>query len=468
MMSEQFLIYDQETDLKTTSFKIGETIIPAPAYIPEIKGPEDIRALLRYPSAMPRGNPIMVPAYQWPKLMKDPRLRSLVGSNLVRDFIAQHPIYLYDPPELYKYTLGREFYKYALRGEGITKFEKILKDERDAVKAIGLIPEFFKPFVEKQMKSIQRKLGIFDGNSGKPHVEQAWLDNRIDVAYAPYVLSLAAEAIKIPNAVLIPPVPPLISSSDESYVSRVISSNRMASFVCEKISRNAEYVPGESRRSIYPYFHLYLDWSIVDQHNRGINVDRIGDILDDELKAGSFAGVAITLIGYENASKDRGFRKIEHFITQMVNICSQYYLPIILPRSEWYGLALTDLEIQGFGSLMNGKARYMPKGGGRNNPEDLYGRTPIIERCCEIKKSEVVRYVKEHGEIPSAPGLPKKPTQEQLDNHTLYREAFSKPMRLIHIDEAYRMRKDKAKGIIEPAKLYFSRSDHNSLRDNCI
>jgi len=467
MNDNQFLIYDRETNSRTTSYRVGDFIIPAPTYIPEVKNVEDIRALLRYSSAIAKGNPVMVPAHRWSKLMSDSRVQSLSkGLDLIGNFVKQHPIYLYDPPELYKYALGAELYGYALKGVGIKKFEKVLIDEKDVDKAIGLLPEFFRPFVQKQLESIQRKLGIETGKSERPRVEHAWLDEKINEAYAPYVYGLANEALKMPNAILIPPVPPLIPSSDDAYFERVISSNRMAYLACEKASMNAEFGLRDQRRVVYPYYHLYLDWSIADQGNRGINIERIGDMLEEELSFGAYAGVAVTIIGYENSTKGRSFQKIEHFITQIVNICSQYYLPIILPRSEWFGLALTDLEIQGFGSLLNGKARYMPKGGKSYNPDDKYGKTPLIEKCYEMNRSEVLMYIRRFGQMPSVNGLLDKIPEEVLDNPALYREAFSKPTRfLIHMEEALRIRKEKTKGIIEPAKLYLSRSENGHLKD---
>jgi len=267
--------------------------------------------------------------------------------------------------------------------------------------------------------------------------------------------------------VLIPPVPPLVPSSEDSYISRVISCNRAASIACSDLSKKSKSGFGNQARAIHPYFHLYLDWSISEPRNNGINTDRIRDLLDEELDNGFFAGVAVTIIGYENAAKSHKFKRIDDLVTDIVNICSQCYLPIILPRSEWFGLALTDIEIQGFSSLLNGKIRYMPRGGGRRNPDDQYGKTPLIEECYELNRSEIIEYVKTNGELPFVQGLPRKPSSEDLVSPELYRTRFSKPMRLIHIEEARRIRNDKSKGRIEPAKLYFSRSEHSYLKANC-
>lgn len=471
MNANQFLIYDQPSS-QTTSFKVGNAVVPAPAYIPEIKGIEDLIALLNFSSVIPKGNPIMVPAYRWLNLISDPRIRQqniLSGNDLIGRFLADHPIYFYDPPEFYKYSLGSELVRYALKGEGMSTFERRLKEGKmDA--ALDPIPEFFKPFIQRQMEGIQHKLEIGNESPEKsrPHVERAWLDSEIDEAYVPYIYRVVAEALKMPSAVLIPPVPPLVPSSDDSYVSRVISSNRAASIACADLSKKSKSGFGNQGHVIYPYFHLYLDWSIAEHRSRGINVERIGDLLEEELDNGSFAGVAITIIGYENAAKSHKFKKIDDLMTDIVNICSQCYLPVILPRSEWFGLALTDIQIQGFGSLLNGKIRYMPKGGGGRNPDDQYGKTPLIEGCYELKKSEIVEYINENGELPFVPGLPRKPSLEDLENPDLYRKRFSKPMRLIHIEEARRIRNDKSKGRIEPAKLYFSRSEHNYLKGDYI
>lgn len=58
------------------------------------------------------------------------------------------------------------------------------------------------------------------------------------------------------------------------------------------------------------------------------------------------------------------------------------------------------------------------------------------------------------------PNLPRKPAKEDLDNPKFYRERIAKPMRLIHVEEARRIRKEKSKGIQSPAKKYLERSSH--------
>ena len=45
MRNSEYLLYDQPNGA-TTSFIVGNTVVPAPAYFPEIKGDEDLKAIL--------------------------------------------------------------------------------------------------------------------------------------------------------------------------------------------------------------------------------------------------------------------------------------------------------------------------------------------------------------------------------------------------------------------------------------
>jgi hypothetical protein len=467
MNDSGFLIYDSPAG-ETTSFVAGNAIVQAPAYIPEIKGDEDIKALLRFSSVLPQGSPIIAPANRWTQLISNPLLgpkAPLGGLTPIDKFLPQHPIYFYDPPELFRYTFGEELVRYALKGEGIKEFNSHLK-KNEMDEAIEMVPPFFRPFVQRQMTSILSKLNITNEDSRKspPHVEKAWLEDQIDEAYVPYIYDIAAEALRMPSAILIPPVPPLKKNSESTYVSRVVSSNRAASLICKDLSKKSEPNQGEEMHAIYPYFHLCIDWNVTEDR-QGIDAETIRNTLENGLDLGTFAGVAVTITGYENAAKNRSLARIEHLINEIVNVSSQHVLPVILPRSGWFGLSLTDLEVQGFSSLLNGNYRYTPRGGGANT-EDSYGKVPMIDACCDLKFHEVMEHLRKYKEFPSVAGLPRKPSKEELDSPALFRERFAKPMRLIHMEEAHRLRAAKLKGIQSPAKHYFAKSKNEYLRNS--
>lgn len=469
-MNGEFLMYDQPTK-KTTSFVAGNAIVRAPAFIPEIKGDEDLRALLRCSDTLPQGNPIMVPPRRWMQMLSNPLIgvrAPSIGLTPINRFIEQHPIYLYDPPEFFRYTLKGELVKYALRKEKHKEFYDLLK-EGDYEKAISMAPLFFQPFIERQLKSIclSKKIEYEDQNRSAPRVERAWLDEKSNEGYRFYLYETAAEAIKMPSAILIPPVPPITKDSESTFISRVISSNRVAAFVCRDVSKKSEPLSKSDMWALYPYFHLYLDWTIaLDQ--QGVGIEEIRRILDNELSAGEgvdrgFAGVALTISRYDEAVANRNLPNIERLVNEIVNTCQQYMLPVILPRSGYYGLALTDFQTQGFGILLNGNYRYTPRGG-RPNPDDLYGKTPIIDKCCDYRIDEVRELIAKNKEFPVIPGLKGGPAKEDFDYAPLYRERWAKRMRiLVHLEEGRRLREAKLKDVRSPAKRYLERSDHPYL-----
>jgi len=470
MKNSAFLIYDAPNGA-TTSFVVGNDVIPAPAFIPEVKNEEDIRALLRFPAALPERNPIIVPANRWMQLISNPIMglkAPLSELKPINNFLESHPIFAYDPPEMFRYSLGGELVKYALKGDKIKRrqFNGYL-NKGETNQALDMVDPFFQPFIKRQIskirKQIQKKcpnLGVMDKNKDEPspHVERAWLDDKIDEAYPLYLYEIASQMLKMPSSILIPPVPPLTKTSESTYISRVKSSNLAASIVCERLSERNDPIRGMRSGGIYPYFHIYIDWGVSREKQ---NTSAILKMVEDGLDRGVFAGIAITINGYVSAAAMSGLHEVEYLINEIVNISQQSEVPkpVILPRSGWFGLSLTDIEIQGFSILMNGSYQYS-SGGGAGNPEDKYGKIPLIDSCLELKFNEIRDYIKQYGEFPSVPNLPRKPTKEDLDNPKLYRERVAKPMRLIHVEEARRIRKEKSKGIQSPAKRYLERSSH--------
>lgn len=463
MRNSEYLLYDQPNGA-TTSFIVGNTVIPAPAYFPEIKGDEDLKAMMRASSALPLGNPVIVPSNRWMHLISNPILgpKGSFGPNSINGFLEDHPIVFYDPPEFFRYTLGGELVKYALKGDREKKqqfYGFLKKGELDS--ALEIAHPFFRPFIQRQLQSLLSTKNIVkEPVNSSSHVERAWLDSKIDESYAPYVYEIVAQALKMPSAVLIPPVPPLTKTSESSYATRVLSSNQAAYLICRRLSERTEPISGMEVREVLPYFHLYLDWSII-QDRQGIDTVSVLRLLEDGLERGNFAGVAVSIAGYEAAAKNQRLPAIEHLINEIVNISHQAEgaLPVVLPRSGWYGLSLTDVEIQAFGGLLNGKYQYT-SGGGGTNPEDRYGKVPLIDACSELRYNEVKEHLRLYGEFPSVPNLSRKPSHEELANPTLYRERWAKPMRLIHIEEARRLRAAKSKGIQSPARRYFEKSKH--------
>jgi hypothetical protein len=463
MEQKQFLILDQPHE-RTTSFLIGDTVISAPSFIPEVKGEEDLEVLLKYSGMVPIGNPFMVPAYRWTNLIDHPLFKVgdvFKGIGPIADFLRLHPVIFYDPPEFFRFTLTKNLVSYALKGNrtDARKFNNYLK-KKEYNNAINMVDKFFQPFVERQVSGILSDSDLVDDayEGRTSHVEEAWLDPRIDEGYFPYIFGIASDAQKMPNSTIIPPVPPLLKSSNRTYLSTIKMVNRATSLACEMVSKTSEIKP------VIPYFHLYVDSNIFES-GKGNDTTTALSLLKEGLNGGIFSGVAITIHGYDEMGKDERLTRLSMFVNDVVNIAHTYHLPVIMPRSKWHGLYLTDYATQGFSSLMNGNPKYTRRGA-LKNPDDKYGKTPIIERCKEVKLEELKDIIKKHGECPSIPGLPKKPTMEQLakGKEKDFRINWSKLYRFIHFEEAKRMRETKIKGIWNPAKLYLNRSENSDFK----
>jgi hypothetical protein len=206
---------------------------------------------------------------------------------------------------------------------------------------------------------------------------------------------------------------------------------------------------------------LYIDSSVL-QDSQGNSLSTVVNLLDDGLNSGNYCGVALTFTFFDQMASNGKMGKIETLVNEIVNVSHAYKLPVILPRSGWYGLYLTDYDIQAFGSLLNGKSVYI-KGGGIKNTEDTFGKTPLIDHGIELSRKEVIDYVNKNGELPKVKGLPSRPDYGTIDNAIQYRIHFSKAMRLIHAEEANRVREARLKGTHNPAQRYFERMEHPHL-----
>ncbi|MGA2122499.1 MAG: hypothetical protein ABSG49_10755 [Methanoregula sp.] len=460
---KQFLVFDQPAG-RTTSYLIGDVVIPAPSFIPEIKGDEDIEVILKNSKLLPIGNPLMVPAFRWTKLIENPLFRDgdvFRGLQPALSFVKEHPIIFYDPPELFRYTLTKTLISYALKGDrgAARRFNNYLK-KGNQQSAIGMVDPFFQPFIERQMPSILDEMDVKSDNSiddeKSSHLEEAWLDSKINDAYFSYIFGIVTEAQKMPNATVIPPVPPLLKSSSRTFLSRIKMANRAASLACKMASDATE------SKEIFPYYHLYVDWNIIEP-GQGNDVATVLQLVKDGVTSGRYGGVAVTIKGYEDAAKKRKITQLAMFMNDIVNIAHEYKLPVITPRSKWYGLYFTDYTTQGFSCLLSGTERYLRRGAPKN-PEVKFGKTPIIEKCIEMYLEDLKAFIKQNGECPTIEGLPRRIPPELLTKDKDFRINWSKPMRLIHIEEARRMRETKLKGIWNPAKLYLERSEDPLLK----
>ena len=203
-----YLRYDNPSKT-ATSFRVGNNFYPAPSFIPEIKGGEDLRVLLEHMDVLPVGNSVLVPSNKWDHIIKPFKFQyDLFGNDPpIKTFIENYPIIFYDPPEFFRYAYTKTFIRYALSNSTNTETDfKTKLTNKDISGALGLIPPFFQPFVEAQLDSICNSYKI-NAVIKKYNFDRAWLDPRIDVYYSIHMANVLNTAFKVRNSTIIPPYP---------------------------------------------------------------------------------------------------------------------------------------------------------------------------------------------------------------------------------------------------------------------
>jgi len=218
------------------------------------------------------------------------------------------------------------------------------------------------------------------------------------------------------------------------------------------------------------YLHLYIDWKTTLPKSSGNNASDLLPIIEEILEQGEYAGICLTLKGYENAAAKDQFNYIESFVTDLSSIAEYYFKPLILPRSKWYGLKLMDSSINCFGSLFNGKPKYSKRltgfksseGEGENKIEFHYnfGYTYVINECVELDYDGLQRYINRTKKLPYVNHLPNVIIDEYWKDQAKFIMNISKPRRLSHMEEARYIRKDVTRNIIKPATRYLERSSN--------
>ncbi len=463
LIQRVYLRYDNLSKT-VTSFKVGNVFYPAPAYIPEIKGEEDLNVLLENMHAIPIGNPILVPSNRWADLVHPLYYQhKLYGNIPIRDFIQNYSLIFYDPPEFFKGVYGETLLDYALSGKpnGKQNFKLKLKNQ-DIIGAIELVPPFFQPFIEAQLPTICKTLKIEVRETHRGDVYRSWLDSRINDYYPTYIANTVHSALKSSNSTIIPPVPQLRKDTPDGIKRRILSSNGATSRICNEVKRD--------NHQILPYFHLYIDSNIFDTdgHNTpNTALEMLNAGITHGNNFNNYSGVAITFEGYEAIIKSHKSIQLRNFISEIVNLCHEKTpsLPVLLPRSSWFGLYLSDYGTQAFSSLLNGNLKYSQGSGGTISPNNRFGKVPLIDLCIDADVGYVKDHLSELDEFPHVDGLPSIPQPEYLNDDALYRIKFSKPMRLIHIEEGRRIRKATMEGTLNPSKHYFSKSQHLYLKN---
>lgn len=442
--------------------------IEAPYYTPEVSGPEGLQALLYAKDALEEQNPIMVPGNRWQDIRSKPRFKKV--RNEIRSLVTDHPIYYYEPVELFRYTRPQSLVTYGFQGDqGRSRdFYKKLRDG-DYQRAIDKLPPFFQPFVENQMKALLKSKNLkvptkYKSQSGG-RVHEAWRDNRADSGFTKYFERLANDAGKAPNAALIPPVPPVMKSTGKDVISRTIGFNAYMQQLADSKWNDS------SCGSVTSYLHFYIDQGVFEPNNNDNDI-RVKQAIKSEIQKSSYAGVAITISNIENIWNKGNEKAVERFMTDVTSLARQEHLPVIMPRSGYYGMHLTDSGVHSFSNLMNGNHIYNRRGGGIDE-RSKYGTLPIYGEACDVNAEELDQVLtRNHGQVHDVAGIPSSPPTYNSSASTYtakfgkanqFRLQFGKPRRMVHVKEARELRDGLKRGTAQPARRYLERGQHSEL-----
>ena len=444
----------------------------SPKFFPEIRSGEDLQALLPHMDALDDENPIVVPGHKWPAIHTQPKFSKYAQAK--RSLLQDHPLIYYEPPELFRYTMPDRLVTYALQGSQSRRAE--FNEEFRAGNigaAIEKLPQFFRPFMARQRKSLLGKdeeapdRSYVSGSSGS--VTDGWSDQRADQGFQDYFRGVIENAKEAQHAKVVPPVPPVTKSSRDTEIRRMRGANRAMLDLCE-----AAYYGFNN--PIFPYYHIYADTNILRSSTN--NDSQLIDALEKDLDTlgGSdigFAGVAVTFSQYEKAWEEDLDGRLEQFVDRVSSIAERFEMPLMLPRSGWYGVHLSDHGAHIFTSMMNGHTRYKSKGGGAGERYHLYGKTPLYQHAVEKSLDQFDQILQNKGgSVHPINGLPDSPPKynprgssykEKYGSPREYRIKFGKPRRLLHAQEARELRKGIKQGLMRPAKRYLERSEHGDL-----
>lgn len=443
--------------------------ITAPSFSPEIKGPEDLHVVLQNLQALDDNTPIIVPGFTWENLWTQNTF-----SRYDREMkkLHRHPQIYYEPPELFRYKMPKVLKTYALRRSRskVRKFNSAFRDE-NYDEAIQELPKFFQPFMELQRESLIRA----EDMEIPPHLEDTdgklvdgWRDQRADDGYQEYYRKIVEDASSTQNAHIVPPVPVIQASSDRYAIQRMHGSNIAMANMCATANQGFG-------NPVFSYYHVYADYKILRSTNN--NDKKIYDKVQSALDDHRFAGVALTMTGYENIWKNKHRTRVEDFVQGLSDLARnrQDPVPLILPRSNWYGLHLTDHGAHGYSSLFNGKERYTARSGGmpKDSPGLKYGKTALYGEAVELNLSDLDTYLQNNGgQTTQIDGLPSQPPRHNTRKSSPkarfgqardFRIQFSKPRRLMHCEEAREMQEGLRRGQKRPARRYLERSEHPDL-----
>ena len=269
------------------------------SFAPEIKSTEDMQVLSHYGLSLDEGSPIMIRSNFWDYLMSSisntPYKKSKPVKGLSPEIlINKHSFLFYEPPELFQFTYPKTLVTHAFGGNPYSSRNflskvKGLKDKEKIPKLLENLPDFYRPFFEtqfhryilfdkkdKELKKIAKKIYTEKELEKRPNVYRVWNNDEIDTSYPLHVAELLMEANKANkanNSALIPPVPMLRRSSENSEVQLVrdfnITSSAIRKALGEKfphlylhsLKRESRSKPRGNHR--FASFHRVLSFALI-------------------------------------------------------------------------------------------------------------------------------------------------------------------------------------------------------------
>jgi hypothetical protein len=470
-----------------SEWRIGDVWIPSTAYIPEVRKSEGVYSTGRYSHVLDDGNPVMVPSHNWDAI-KD-------GENSQATKIErEHPILFYDPPELLADSHYRKLREYSLEGEGADGdyFEELLSAGRFG-EALNLFPKFHQYFIKANLGY------IYDGEADEipddmliEDTSESWSRvSQDEEAIEDYFESLTTSAESTRNAVFLAPVPRLTRDSGSDDLETMIKMNKKMREVCQSgVDRELQSGLDESSGGMagdggFPgigtVFHIYASESILERTGDDMGEKLMGKLYSVDWS--QYSGIAVTIKNPSQFWEGELTRvqRLGTFVENLTQKAHQAELPVISPRFRWFGAFLTDLGVDAYSSLLNGKNEYSPKFGGTDWSKEerlanQYGATNILEEARDLSvrptddDNEGLRdYLEENDGLPELEGLEDldKPPDYNPNGDTVrerfgvaykFRKEFRNPWELSHAIKARELRRQQQRGVANPGEEYLHSS----------
>jgi len=459
--------YKSATASEVDQLRIGDKEqIDRVRFAPEMKGPEGLEALRRARHALSTDEPIVISGYRAQNIRSQPRFKQYITQ--IQDIFTRRPVYYYEPVELFRYRMPQCLVTHSFKGD-IGSIKDFYSEVRSGnhQKAIDKLPRFMQPFVEAQFNSLLSSKSNLPNRQNQiqtsRRVHDAWREARTDQGYRDYISRIIDEAGNTPDNAVIPPVPPILRSSSQDVITRTVGYNDLNWDLCKSSFEDS------SVGTTTAYLHFYIDQGVFVPSSN--NDQRVLAAIRNQLTKRPYAGIAVTVSKLSKVWNNGNSHALERFFSELEVISNNRSIPLVAPRSGYYGMYLTDYGVDIFSSLMNGNLELNSSG----IPGEVakYGKIPIYDECVNAMVDRVANVlVNRQGRLYSVQGIPDSPQifnpngdslESRFGTDRHYRVTFGKQRRLLHLKEAEEIRTSVKNGTANPATHHFVGSNHPHL-----